>query len=139
MLLIEPDPDLARTWAQEFTNASHDVIVTNSIREAIASIRDGGVDVVVLDSYDGSAGILEFVAALQRLPDAPPIVLVSSRPDGPSISARIGAATFVAKPCDADELVREVGRIAGMMVRSVMPMDFSIDEETTGQDMRAFE
>ena len=137
--MIEPDPDLARIWAHEFTVSSHDVIVTNSIREAIASIRDGGVDVVVLDSYDGSAGILEFVSALQKLPDSPPIVLVSSRPDGPSISARIGAATFIAKPCDAAELVREVGRIAGMMVRSVKPMDFSFDEEPTGQDLRAFE
>jgi len=42
-----------------------------------------------------------------------PVVLVSSADDGPGAAARVGAAAFVKKPIDMDELIRVVGDALG--------------------------
>ena len=50
---------------------------------------------------------------LDTLPDAPPIVLLSSSPHAPEISARMGAAAFLPKPCDPQDLVQLLSRLVG--------------------------
>lgn len=94
-------------------------------------VRDGGIDVVVIDVYDPRAGIVELARSLDALPDAPPIVLASESPAAPIISVRIGAAAFVPKPCEPSELVTAVSRLLGRP-RPV----FGIDEEPTDATRR---
>ena len=50
--------------------------------------QGGGLTVVTLNRPD-------IANAMNTLPDAPPLVLVSGSPFAPEISARIGAAAFV--------------------------------------------
>ena len=98
-----------------------------SIHDALPSIRDGGIDVVVIEGHDACAGVGELARGLDALPDAPPIVLASGSPAAPEISARIGAAHFLPMPCDPDELVAVVGRLLGRL-RPVLV----VDDEPTG-------
>lgn len=104
--------------------------------DSIAHIREGGIDVIVLDAVIGRPEIIAMMDALDRLPDAPPTVLLSGTPDGPELSARIGAAAFLPMPCDVDDLLREVGRITGGTVRSSQPLlqvpPLAFDDEPTG-------
>lgn len=90
-------------------------------------VRDGGIDVVVVDAYDPRVGTIDLAKSIAQLPDAPPLILVSGSPHAPEISARIGAVAFVPKPCEANEIVAIVDRVVGA-ARPVRVVD---DEPTT--------
>ena len=132
ILLVETDPETRGLWTAALRTDEHDVLVTKTLRDALALIRDGGIDVVVIDTYDPRVGIVELARSLEALPDAPPIVLVSSSPLAPEISVRIGAATFVAKPCEAHEVGEAAHRLLGDVrpVRVVADDDGNEDEPT---------
>jgi DNA-binding response OmpR family regulator len=109
ILVVQTDP--AEQLAAAIEAAGHSVQVVYSPREALPIARDGGIDVVVIDAYDPRVRIPELAKQIDALPDAPPIVLVSSSPHAPEISARIGATAFLPKPCEPSELVALVDRL----------------------------
>ena len=111
ILLVEPDPAISESWSEAITASGHSVATASGIREAWTVVRDGGFDVVVVDVYDPGSGVVDLARGMNALPDAPPIILVSDSPAAPWISVRIGAATFVAKPCDPDEVVSALNRL----------------------------
>ena len=117
VLLVQPDPELSERWREALTGQGHDVLIATGVLSAVARAREGGIDVVVLDSYDGAGGVAELVKELERLPDAPPVVLVSSSPRGPALSVTIGAAGFLTKPCEPADLVAAVDKITNVSVR----------------------
>jgi DNA-binding NtrC family response regulator len=113
ILLVEPDVATCDEWAAAMGAYGHAVLTTGGMREALRLIREGGIDVVVLAVYDPRAGVVELARGMDALPDAPPIVLISGSPAAPMFSARIGAATFLPKPCEPSEVVTAVGRLLG--------------------------
>jgi DNA-binding response OmpR family regulator len=117
VLLVQPDPELRDRWREALTSQGHDVLVATGVLSAVARAREGGIDVVVLDSYDSVSGVAELVAELERLPDAPPVVLVSSSPRAPALSVTIGAAGFLMKPCEPADLVAAVHKIVDVTPR----------------------
>ncbi|HWO25993.1 MAG TPA: response regulator [Kofleriaceae bacterium] len=127
ILLVEADPETCGHWAADLGIAGHAVLTATAMRDALLTIREGGIDVVVIDAYDPRIGVIELAAALEALPDTPPLVLVSGSPAAPAISARICAAHFLAKPCEPFELVDVVTRLLGH--RPVRVLD---DDEPTG-------
>ena len=127
ILLVEADPETCGRWSADLGDAGHAVLTATAMRDALTAIRECGIDVVVIDSYDPTHGVVELAAALERLPDTPPLVLVSGSPAAPEISARICAAHFLAKPCEPDELVDVVSRLLGQL-RPVLVLD----DEPTG-------
>jgi DNA-binding NtrC family response regulator len=131
VLVVQPDPELSEAWTGALVADGHDVLGAGAVREAIVHIREGGIDIVVVDAYDprdARTGITELVGALERLPDAPPLILVSGLPNAPELSARIGAAGFVTKPCEPADVCNEVLRVVGSGVRPLLPLD----DEPTG-------
>ncbi|MBX3154439.1 MAG: response regulator [Deltaproteobacteria bacterium] len=122
ILIVESDPDTSDAWSAAMNEAGHAVLLAPTMREALAVVRDGGIDVVVIDAYqhqisprDSRSGIVELARGIESLPDAPPIVLVSSSPNAPEVSARIGAATFLPKPCETSELLAAIGDVLGRL------------------------
>ncbi len=111
ILLVEADSVASEVWAAAIAASGHSVLTAVRMREALAVVRDGGIDAVVLDAYDPCAGVVELAQRINALPDAPPIILVSDSPTAPWVSVRIGAATFVPKPCEPDELVAAIARL----------------------------
>jgi DNA-binding NtrC family response regulator len=131
VLVVQPDPDLNEAWQDALAADGHDVLGAGAVRDAIRHIREGGIDIVVIDAYDSRdsrTSITELVGALERLPDPPPFILVSGLPNAPDLSARIGAAGLVIKPCDPCDVSNEVLRVTGSGVRPLLP----IDDEPTG-------
>jgi DNA-binding NtrC family response regulator len=111
--------------------AGHEVITALTMREAFLRVSEGGIDVVVVDSYDPRVGIVELARSMNTLPDAPPVLLVSASPHAPEISARIGAASFIPKPFEPSEVITSISRIVG----EVRPTRV-IDEGSAPTDMR---
>ena len=93
--------------------AGHSVISVHVSRDVLPVIREGGIDAVLIDAYDPRVGIVELSKAIALLHEAPPIALISSSPAAPELSARIGAAAFVMKPCDPSEVVAVANRLVG--------------------------
>ncbi len=127
ILLVESDPVTCDEWSEALTAAGHAVLVAGAMREALPSIQDGGIDVVVIDAYDPRVGVVELAKSIAELPDAPPLVLVSGSPLAPEISARIGAATFLPKPCELSELVAAISRVVDKPLHPVRAFE---DEPT---------
>ena len=113
ILIVEADTATSDAWATAFVVSGYSVLIASGMREALMTVRDGGIDVVVVDVYEPRAGIVELAHGLNALPDAPPIILVSASPAAPRVSVRIGAAAFVPKPCEPAEIVAAVGRLLG--------------------------
>jgi DNA-binding NtrC family response regulator len=128
ILLVEADSVIGEQWTAALVHGGHAVLIATTTRNVLPVIREGGIDVVVIDAYDPRVGIIELARAIECVPDAPPIILVSGSPEAPEISARIGAAAFLPKPCDLVDLVDAVSRIAA--VRPVLVLDDDLTNPT---------
>jgi len=128
ILLVESDPDTCEHWATALGEAGHAVLATG-LKDAMGATSDGGIDVVIIDAYHHqlSQSVVELAKGIQALPDAPPIILISSSPDAPKLSAQIGAATFLPKPLEASEIVNAVNGLLGRL-RPVR----ALEDEPTG-------
>lgn len=127
ILLVEADVTISEEWAAAVTAAGHSVLTASGMREALLLVQEGGIDVVVIDVYDARAGVVELARGINALPDAPPIILISGSPAAPEISARIGAVTFLPKPCEPSEVVAAVAR----SLERLRPVRV-VDDEPTG-------
>jgi DNA-binding response OmpR family regulator len=128
ILLVESDPETRERLVSPLRAAGHEVLIAVTSREAFLRTSEGGIDVIIVDAYDPRGGTVELARNLNSLPDSPPIILVSSSPAAPEISARIGAAAFLPKPCDPAELVAAVARCTGQ-VRPVLVPDGIVDDD----------
>lgn len=115
ILLVGPDLATCEEWSAAIDASGHSVLTASGTRDALQLIREGGFDAVVIDLYDPHTGVMELARGMAALPDAPPIVLISGSPAAPMCSARIGAASFVPKPCEPSEVVTAVGRLLGRL------------------------
>lgn len=125
ILVVQADPVLREAWGDALRTRGHAAIEVGDITEAVRHAREGGIDVVVLDSVDPSRTARALIEELQRLPEPPPLILVSSSPRAPEQSAHLGAAAFVPKPCSPED----VAAVAVSMV-SARPRAFDDDEPT---------
>ncbi|MBA3540680.1 MAG: response regulator [Deltaproteobacteria bacterium] len=125
--IVIVQPDASDSWAPAVDAAGHAVQVASTTRDAMLLVCDGGIDLVIIDTLDPRVGLVDLARKIAALPDAPPIVLVSGSPHAPEISARIGAAVFLPKPCEPAELVAVIDRLVGQH-RSVR----AIEDEPTG-------
>ena len=128
ILLVESDPETRDRLGSAMREAGHEVLLAITLREAYLRISEGGIDAVVVDSSDPRVGVVDLARSMNALPDAPPLVLVSTSPFAPEISARIGATAFLPKPCDPSDLVAIVDRLAN----DVRPVRNFEDEDPTG-------
>jgi DNA-binding NtrC family response regulator len=133
ILLVESDPETRGRLGTALRDAGHEVLDAATTREAFLRVSEGGIDLIVIDAYDPRVGIIELAKSVAALPDAPPLVLISGSPHAPEISARIGAAAFLPKPCEPNELVLVAKRHAGE-VRPVRRIEDFGDEEQTGPE-----
>jgi DNA-binding NtrC family response regulator len=111
LVLCASDIGLRDAWRVELESKRHDVIIASTAASAVERLREGGIDLVVVD-YEVMGGIAPLMAGMKRLPDAPPLILISGAPDAPGMSAHVGAAAFVPKPCSLEELAQVVARLA---------------------------
>lgn len=133
VLVVEADPKLCRRWSSALELTGHTVLVAQRLTDGIHRVREGGIDLIFLDPGDGPKGLEYFVVALSRLPDPPPFVLISSSPKAPEISAQVGAAAFLPKPCTGDDIVDLASRFAAMPIQ-----EHTIDDEPTSPRRELF-
>jgi CheY-like chemotaxis protein len=110
VLVVQSDPALIASWCSALEAAGHEVLASKAFTEGIKRVREGGIDIIVVDS-EGNGGFTDFVDELLDVPDPPPFVMVSSSPKAPEESAHFGAAAFLPKPCPPAEIEDTVHRL----------------------------
>ncbi len=117
VLVVDDEPDLLGALRLRLSAAGYRVTTVSDGLAAVAAVRDGDPDVVVLDlvlpGLDGHA-VLQRLGDLERGRPLP--VLCLSARTGYQDQERAesgGAVAFMAKPYDPAELLAEVARLAG--------------------------
>ncbi|MBI2569050.1 MAG: HEAT repeat domain-containing protein [Candidatus Schekmanbacteria bacterium] len=107
-VLIADDSRMARRQLQEMAEASGLAVVGTASdgREALALFLRSRPDLLLLDLVMPNVSGMEVLAALRKLGETAPIVMVSSFPSGASAETarRLGADAFLKKPVRALEM-----------------------------------
>ena len=120
VLVVQADPALRASWGAALVGHGYAVLAEAEVGAAVERAREGGIDAVLLDSGEPARSARDLVDELGRLPEPPPVILVSSSPKAPELSAHLGAAAFVPKPCTDDELISVVDGVVGARVRRIV-------------------
>jgi CheY-like chemotaxis protein len=115
VLIVEDDPvarELLRTFLQA---AGYAVVCAENGREALERLREGERPVVIfLDLKMPVMSGWQFREEQRRDPrlSAIPVVVFSGGDDGDSAAAALGAAAYLPKPIDPEQLLAAVYRLA---------------------------
>ena len=80
ILYIDDDPGLRRLVEKLLGRRGHTVVVAASGQEGVERAREGHFDLIALDHFMPGMDGMETLAALQQLPDCPPVVDVEDAP-----------------------------------------------------------
>jgi two-component sensor histidine kinase len=99
ILYIDDDAGIARLVQRDLQRHGFAVSIASSGAEGLRRLAEGGIEAVGLDHFMPGQDGLETLAAIQALPDAPPVVYVTGTEEGKvAIAAlRAGAADYVVK------------------------------------------
>ncbi|MFO1058470.1 MAG: histidine kinase dimerization/phosphoacceptor domain -containing protein [Dongiaceae bacterium] len=99
VLYIDDDPGIARLVQKDLQRHGFAVSVASTGAAGLRRLAEGGIDAVGLDHYMPDQDGLATLAAIQALPDPPPVVYVTGTEEGKvAIAAlRAGAADYVVK------------------------------------------
>lgn len=113
ILLVEDEPAMVRTLSRILERRGFAVIAASNGREALARLDEAPADVMITDlnmpTMDGLALLREIRA---REPRPATIVLTGYGTVQTAVEAmKLGAADYLIKPCNPDELLIVVGRL----------------------------
>jgi DNA-binding NtrC family response regulator len=107
VLVVGADPDQQQLLANTIARAGYEPVVAPCAQTGVEQLREGGIDLAIVH-YSETMQMDVLVGGLERLPDPPPLLMVSASVDAPLASARYGAAGFVAWPSAPDDLMTAV-------------------------------
>lgn len=104
ILYIDDDPGFARLVQKDLERHGYDVRVVADGADGVSKVAAGGVDLVALDHYMPGQDGLATLAAIQKLPNPPPVVYVTGTQEGKVAVAALkaGAADYVIKDVDGE-------------------------------------
>ena len=133
VLVVEDDADAREIYERVLRLAGYEVVTSASIADGrrAAAARRPGLVVLDCDLPDGSG--LELLRAWRRSApmDDVPVVMVTAFSEDHVVAqaARAGANAFLVKPCSADALTEQLGRL----VRAAPPGDRRDDANASPQ------
>jgi PAS domain S-box-containing protein len=117
VLIIEDDPGVARLEERSLRRAGFAVHCAGSLADGLEALRDGGIDLIVLDQkLQGDVSGLDFYEQVRASGDLTPAILVTGLSDEATLirAVRGGLSDFVLKTVTIDfldDLIRAVERV----------------------------
>ncbi|MER3396011.1 MAG: hypothetical protein C4318_00885 [Acidimicrobiia bacterium] len=113
VLIVDDEPDILLMLRVNFETEGYDTLLASDGATALRRIQEDNPDVVLLDIM---MPILDGWAVLQecaKLADAPRIIVLSAKAGSDDIARaqKLGAAEYVTKPFDPDQLIRIVNDV----------------------------
>lgn len=109
VLCIDDEPAILRLLGVVLARGGFETMVARDARSALALLREGGIDLVLLDLGLPDRDGQELLPALRAIAPVP-VVVVSARNDVEEkvTALDLGAADYVTKPFDGDELLARI-------------------------------
>ena len=119
VLVIEDDPSVAHLLRDVLEDEGHTVLWHMSGRDGLAAARTLSPQMVLLDLGLPDTHGLDVLRALKADPktSAIPVVIVSAVSNLAQVGSLEGAAAVVPKPFHVEDLLVELGRVAGADAR----------------------
>jgi two-component system response regulator (stage 0 sporulation protein F) len=112
VLVVEDEPDLRAVVTFILEEEGFTVTTAADGQQALDRFNEARPDLVVLDMGLPILSGEEVAAEMQKMfPEPPPVLVMSAAGAIVERARRIGAASYIAKPFDLDELARAVHRI----------------------------
>src|SRR5207244_22470 len=133
ILLVEDDPDIARSLTKALDASGYRVTAVDTGTEARAIIEHVHPDLILLDLMLPDTDGLVLTTALKTLTSAP-IIICSARKEQVDrvLGLKLGADDFVAKPFDVNELEARIEAVLrrasrGQETPSIPPDQICVD------------
>ena len=125
ILVVDDDAAIRETAALALEKAGYDVRRAASVREAVAVLSRGPVDLVLSDIYMPGEDGLSLLSRLREGARPPKVVLMTARGsvETATVAARLGAADYVAKPFDVAHLVARIASALSPRAEGGPPVD----------------
>jgi two-component system, NtrC family, response regulator HydG len=113
ILLIDDDKDLLFVLSGSITKQGHQVYTATNGMNALHSLEDHKIDLIISDVVMRDTPILSLTCVLKQKYPKTPIILISGLPTGHLInkSLTLGADEFVPKPIDMSKLLSSINRL----------------------------
>jgi two-component system response regulator RegA len=124
LLVVEDDEILRERLARAFRARGLDVRAAATVEEAEQLASSDPPDLALVDLRLGSSSGLDLVAALNRIdPETTIVVLTGYGSVATAVEAlRRGAAHYLTKPADADEILAAFDRVQGEAAAQSAPL-----------------
>ncbi|MFD1772187.1 response regulator transcription factor [Sphingobacterium suaedae] len=113
ILIAEDDELILRTIEHKLVKEGHEVILTRNGKDAIETIRDSDVDLVITDIMMPFASGIEILSAIQGFEKKIPVLVLSSMGQEEVVvdAFDMGASDFMVKPFSPNELILRIKRL----------------------------
>ena len=119
VLVVDDEPDFLSTIRIRLSQAGYDVICAQDGRDALAKMKLKFPDVIVSDVMMPVMDGIDFFQELKSNPDTKsiPLIMMTVQNHLEDGLRAVGADGFLAKPVEADELIRTIQRCLERSVR----------------------
>jgi CheY-like chemotaxis protein len=113
ILLIDDDASLQRTVGDFLKFEGYDVVKAESGEKGLEALETMTPDLIILDMSMPGMGGIGFLKAILDSDGKPthPVLVLTARANMAEFFANVDVDGFIAKPCDPQDLLMEVGRI----------------------------
>src|SRR6267143_2646114 len=143
ILVVDDDKSICRWLNAVLTEEGYKCLAARSVEEAEPLLREGRVDLALLDIYLGQANGLEFIEKLKKLQPKCKCLVMTAHASVETVadSVAAGALEYLSKPLLIDELLALLQKLAGpQQTRSHAPKDsFAPESAIIGRSPKMLE
>ena len=143
ILVVDDDKSICRWLNAVLTEEGYECLAARSVEEAEPLLREGRVDLALLDIYLGQANGLEFIQKLKKLQPKCKCVVMTAHASVETVAGSVaaGALEYLSKPLLIDELLALLQKLAGpQQTRSHAPKDsFAPESAIIGRSPKMLE
>jgi DNA-binding NtrC family response regulator len=143
ILVVDDDKSICRWLNAVLTEEGYECLAARSVEEAEPLLREGRVDLALLDIYLGQANGLEFIEKLKKLQPKCKCVVMTAHASVETVAGSVaaGALEYLRKPLLIDELLALLRKLTGpQQTRSHAPKDsFAPESAIIGRSPKMLE
>ena len=114
ILIAEDDEIILKTIEHKLVKEGYQVMLTRNGKDAIETIKNTDVDLIITDLMMPFASGIEILSAVQTTGKKIPVIMLSSlgQEDVVLNAFALGASDFIVKPFSPNELILRIKRFA---------------------------
>ena len=112
ILIIDDDPNICNILVRLVQSFGHQTVVAHTLADGLASAREAGMDLVLLDLELPDGNGLDILPDLLRSASAPEVIIITGAGDdrGAELAFKYGAWDFISKPFLLEEVSLPIAR-----------------------------